>query len=94
MDRTGCLLGKGDIVDPYGPGFVEQLLYTVIPAFVFGVCIFLAMFFALLLAGRRLMSRVKPGSGTSAALGIVQERYARGELSRQEFEQMRSVLEG
>ena len=28
------------------------------------------------------------------ALMVVQERYARGELSRQEFEQMRSVLEG
>ena len=81
-------------MDPYGPGFAEQLLYTVMPAFVFGVFLFLAMFFALLLAGRRLMSRVKSGSGPSAALGIVRERYARGELSRQEFEQMRSVLEG
>ena len=69
-------------------------MFVVAPAFVFGVFIFLALFFAILLAGRRLMSRVKPGSGTSAALGIVQERYARGELSRQEFEQMRSVLEG
>ena len=82
-------------MNPYGPGFFEQLLYTVMPAFVFGVFIFFAMFFALLLAGRRLMSRTKPGSGgPAAALGIVQERYARGELSRQEFEQMRSVLEG
>ena len=81
-------------MDAYGRRFAEQLLYTVMPAFVFGVFLFLAMFFALLLAGRRLMSRVKSGSGPSAALGIVRERYARGELSRQEFEQMRSVLEG
>lgn len=69
-------------------------MVVVVPALVFGVFIFLALFFAILLAGRRPMSRLKLGSGTSAALGIVQERYARGELSRKEFEQMRSVLEG
>ncbi|QIN77807.1 SHOCT domain-containing protein [Rubrobacter marinus] len=59
------------------------------------VFVFLAVFFAILLSGRRLMARMKPGSGgPSAAMGIVRERYAWGELSRQEFEQMRSVLEG
>ena len=83
-------------MDPYGqPSFIQEVMFVVMPAFVFGVFIFLAMFFAILFAGRRLIFRMKPGSGgPSAALGIVQERYARGELSRQEFEQMRSVLEG
>ena len=81
-------------MDPYGPSLMQELMYTVVPALVFSVFFFLAMFSALLLAGRRLMSRMKTGSGPSGALGIVQERYARGELSRQEFEQMRSVLEG
>ena len=83
-------------MDPYGSSFIEEAMMVAAPALVFSVFIFFAMFFALLLAGRRLMPpRTKPGSGgPSAALGIVQERYARGELSRREFEQMRSVLGG
>ena len=81
-------------MDPYGPSFVEQLMFVVMPAIVFSVFIFFAMFFAILLSGRRLVSRMKPGlAGPSGALGIVRERYARGELSRQEFEQMKGVLE-
>ena len=82
-------------MNSYEPSFMDGVMFLVMPAFVFGVFVFLAMFFAILFAGRRLISRMKPGyKGPSGALGIVQERYARGELSRQEFEQMRSVLDG
>lgn len=82
-------------MDPYGPpGLFEEMMMLVAPAFVFGVFVFVAVFFAILLSGRRLISRMKPGSGAFGAFGIVQERYARGELSRREFESMRSVLEG
>lgn len=83
-------------MDPYyQPNFLQEMIMFAAPALVFSFCIFFAMFFALLLAGRRLMARSKPGpEGPSVALGIVRERYARGELSRQEFEQMKGVLEG
>ena len=78
----------------YGPGFWEMFIFSVLPALISGLAIFAGIFFGVVFSVRRLISRMKPGSGPSGALGIVQERYARGELSRQEFEQMRSVLEG
>lgn len=81
-------------MDPYGPGFTQELKYIVMPALVFGVFVFFAVFFAILLSGRRLVSRMKPGMVSGDALEIVRESYARGELSRGEFEQMRSALEG
>ena len=78
----------------YGPSFWEVFLFSVLPALVSAVAVFAGVSFGILLSGRRLIPRMKPGGGSSGALSIVQERYARGELSRQEFEQMRSVLEG
>ena len=70
-------------MNSYEPSFMDEVMFVVMPAFVFGVFVFLAMFFAILFAGRRLTSRIKLGfTGPSGALGIVQERYARGELSR------------
>jgi hypothetical protein len=80
-------------VDPYEPSFWEVLSFSVMPALVSALGVFAGVFFAILLSGRRLISRLKPGAEGSGALEIVRERYARGELSRQECEQMRAVLE-
>jgi uncharacterized membrane protein len=71
-----------------------MFIFSVFPALVSAVAVFAGIFFGILFSGRRLISRIRPGEGPSEALRIVRERYARGELSRQEFEQMRSVLEG
>ncbi len=80
-------------MDSYGPGFMQELMFCGhARVCVLGVYL-LRHVFAILLSGKRLMSRMKSGSGPSGALVIVQERYARGELSRQEFEQMKGVLE-
>lgn len=36
----------------------------------------------------------EPGAGPGRALEILRERYARGEITREQYEQMRSDLEG
>jgi hypothetical protein len=36
----------------------------------------------------------RPEGRTNRAMAIVEERYARGEISRQEFEERRAVLRG
>ena len=80
-------------MDPYEPSFWEVLSLSILPSLISALGVFAGVFFAILLSGRRLISRLKPGDGGSGALEIVRERYARGELSRQECEQRRAVLE-
>ena len=80
-------------MEPYGPSLWEVVSFSVVPALISAAGTFAGVFFAILLAGGRLLPRMKPGDGASGALGIVRERYARGELSREEFERMKGVLE-
>ena len=61
--------------------------------------IFMLIFWALVIAAliylvRWLVSRNSPGGndGRPAPLDILKERYARGEISREEFEQMKKDL--
>ncbi len=42
----------------------------------------------------RQVTRHEPRSGASRALEILQERYARGEITREQYEQMRRDLLG
>ncbi|MCX7624477.1 MAG: SHOCT domain-containing protein [Thermomicrobium sp.] len=43
---------------------------------------------------RQLAHREGPTGGTSRALEILQERYARGEITREQYEQMRRDILG
>ena len=52
-----------------------------------------AVYLALRLALRGTPFQEAPGSEGPQALDILKERYARGEVSREEFEQMRRDLE-
>ena len=90
----GLSLGKGCGVGAYGPGFWETFPYSVLPALISALATFVGISFGTFLSGKRLISGTRPGEGPSRALSIAQERYARGELSRRGFEQMRGVLEG
>ena len=50
---------------------------------------------ALVVYGIRSWNRPReeaPRSGPSAAMGILEERFARGEISKEEFEERRRVL--
>ncbi|WP_295814149.1 SHOCT domain-containing protein [uncultured Deinococcus sp.] len=61
----------------------------------------MVLFLALLIVGvvllvRALGDQARPGGGTAhdRALGIARERYARGELTREQFEALRHDLGG
>ncbi len=59
--------------------------------------IFMAIFFLLLLIGVVLLivwllSRIRPGA--QAPLDILNRRYAQGEISREEYEQMKRAISG
>ncbi len=62
-----------------------------IAGMVFGLAVLLGMVLLVIWAVRQLA----PAGGTgSRALEILKERYARGELTREQYEQMRRDLEG
>ncbi len=64
--------------------------------------IVMLVFWLLVLAGLVLVvlwfvRQIRPGeaaAGRSRALAILQERYARGEITREQYEQVRRDLEG
>lgn len=69
------------------PGeFVQSLLF-------WEVLSFLALLLLALWAGRIIRRRIRSGSPGGDARRILDERYARGDLSRNEYEQMRRDLE-
>lgn len=62
--------------------------------------IFMALFWGLVIVGIVALvrwlgtsNRESPGAPRSKALDILQERYARGEIEREEYEQKRRDLE-
>jgi hypothetical protein len=59
-------------VDPYEPSFWKVLSFSILPPLISALGVFTGVFFAILLSGRRLISRLNSG-----ALEIVRERYAR-----------------
>ena len=66
-----------------------------------GMAIGMLLFWGLLIAGIVMLVRCAMGSGTcgkrdreKTALDILKERYARGEIGRDEFEQKTRDLEG
>jgi putative membrane protein len=59
-----------------------------------GVLVWLASaaFWILVIAGIVVLLRSNTGRGSDSALRVLEERYARGEVSREEFLERRSVL--
>ena len=83
MGGSGPMIG-GRMMDAWGPGLGVLSLVMMV------VWLLLVMGAVLLVAW--LVRQLATGLGTggrSRALEILQERYARGEITREEFEQMR-----
>ena len=76
------------------PTFMEIFYWAILPALAQAVAVFLGVFLSLLLASKRLLSQVRKefAIGHRNASEIVRERYARGEISRREYEQLREDL--
>lgn len=72
-------------------GGVEVLIFLLVYVVFWVGIVFGASYFAVRLALSRTSLRVEPDPGT--ALETLRERYARGDISREEFEQMRRDLE-
>lgn len=75
----------------YTPSFSEIFFFAVLPALVNGIFVFAGVFFAIRLSLRKIVHQTDPSSAKSAT-DIMRERYARGEISRPEYEQMREDL--
>lgn len=78
----------GGMMGGWGPGFgwwgLVMLIFWVF--FIIGIVLLVAWVVRQLAAGAG-------GGGRSRALEILQERYARGEITREQYEQMRRDLE-
>lgn len=64
----------------------------------FGMALFMFLFWALVIVGivlgiRWLVREGRPGGGGDSALEILRERYARGDISREEFDAKRKDLQ-
>jgi putative membrane protein len=59
-----------------------------------GLVVLSAVIVASLLVVRRYWNRAGRPGRTDAALDVLRERFARGEVDREEFERRRQVLEG
>ena len=82
-------------MDGMGPSpwewfIISGLVPAVLEASIISVGVYLALRFGL----KRMMSQVSlSGSGDGDAMEIVRGRYAKGEISRREYEQLRDDLE-
>lgn len=79
------------------PGILEQVMWVVIPASVMGafigLSVFAGVYFGVSMVLKRWAARAYEGSDARSATDIIRERYARGEISRKEYEQLREDLE-
>ena len=80
----------------YGePGIVQEILWLLVPASVLGLIVglgvFAGVYFAVTLALRRWMKSYKAPVSQGAS-EVIRERYARGDISRKEYEQLREDL--
>lgn len=75
---------NGPFVDGI-PHFIWAILVSFLNLLVLGLVIWLVV---------TLFRRTPPNASGSRALEVLEERYARGEISRDEFIERRSVLRG
>lgn len=77
----------------YGePGLFDFVLWSLVPGMVQALVIFAAIYFGISLGLKKLSLPSQGKSETQSASEIIRERYARGEISRREYEQMRNDL--
>lgn len=83
---------------PYGPDWVMHPMGWMWGAWglvmMLGTVAFWVVFIAALVVGVRWLTRVAGGGRRDRALDILRERYARGEIDREEFEARRRDLGG
>lgn len=81
-------------MDGIGPGPWEWLLIAgVVPAVLEAAIISVGVYLALRLGFKRMTYHMDSfGSGDGNAMEIVRGRYAKGEISRREYEQLRDDL--
>jgi putative membrane protein len=77
MNGWGGMMGMGD----FGGGFM-WLLWIIIAA---------AVFYGVITLGRR--ARTTADSAQGSALDILKKRYAKGEISKEEFEERKRDIE-
>jgi putative membrane protein len=77
------------------PWFFFGFLFWLLPVFVFGLIIFLAARWLYNAGGQRNNNNNNMNniSGGSRAVAILEERYAKGEITKEQFEQMRRDLQ-
>lgn len=78
----------------YEPSFLEIFYFAILPALSMGSAVFTGTYLGISLALRRRSSQKASDYGASSPLNIVRERYARGDISRGEYERMRDDLTG
>jgi putative membrane protein len=86
--------GVGDRDMWWGPGWgYGHMMFGGLMMIVFWGGVILLIILAVRWLGGESAPRVQ-GPARSTALDILKERYARGEIDRQEYEERRKVLEG
>ena len=77
-----------------GPTVWEWMIYFSLPAVLEAIIISVGVYLAARFGVKKILSKAgASGSGTGAAMEIVRGRYARGEISRKEYERLRDDLE-
>lgn len=76
----------------YEPSFLEIFYFAILPALFTEAAVFAGTYLGILLALRKRSSQKTSDYGASSPLDIARERYARGEISRGEYERMRDDL--
>lgn len=82
-------------MDGMGPGPWEWILIaSILPAVLEAVIISVGVYLAIRFGFSRMTPRIdSSGSESGSAMEIVRGRYAKGEISRREYEQLREDLE-
>lgn len=77
-----------------GPSSWEWMIYFGLPALLQATIISIGIYLGVRFGMKKILSKAGSlGSETGDAMEIVRSRYARGEISRKEYEQLRDDLE-
>jgi uncharacterized membrane protein len=75
----------------YQPSWWEYLFFLG-PSLLTGLAVFAGVYFGMRLALKHWSSRERNGYGATDPVDILRERYAKGQVSRSEYEKMREDL--
>jgi putative membrane protein len=84
----GWHMGPGDMMRGWGMGWMHMIFMIVF----WGLAIVALVFLIKWLAGATRGGSQPSGSNKSKALDILKERYARGEINKEEFEEKKKDL--